>query len=505
MLNQKDISTWNSEDVQNWLKSINMTQYLSKFESNKINGYDLIYLTKEDLKSLGIVSIHDKNIILNSMKDALLQQLKLNVYFNNKNITIQLDFDPNFTVEQLTNSLKLIFKPISSIFLVANNNEVLMPNLKIIDLILYNPKIYKNFKIMLDSQLINSNTTFSNKDYSNNNDLLNNKPINSLPPKSSNINKKKYENYYKINAEENYNTDNNNTNPFNKTDLNNKIEKYQNTFITLDNNELNKNYLEKNDKFNSKYNSNVNNKNNNNNELKYNTEEPIINKYKTYGDFIKSNNLKNNNYNIELDNKNINNYEKIESKRDLKNKNNNETMGFNINKNYNINNNINNNNIYDYNRNITPNHNEPRRTKTLSTYRKKYSIENGELNFDDEEDKNKNKNKNIINNNNNLKYGTFTKEEDDDDNQKFSSEKRNFRTSEFNFNENNENNIDNNNYINKNNYNYRLNNGLINRNNYEFNSLIGTKDKVNDKMNNTSGFNDYRQYNNANDFGLKYN
>ena len=502
MLNQKDISTWNSGDVQNWLKSINMTQYISKFESNKINGYDLIYLTKEDLKSLGIVSIHDKNIILNSMKDALLQQLKLNVNFKDKNVTIQLDFDPNYTVEQLTNTLKLIFKTISSIFLVVNNNEILMSNLKIIDLILYNPKIYKNFKIMLDSQLTNSTTAtaiaFSNKDYSNNNDLLNNKPIISLPPKSSsNINKKKYENYYKMNVEENYNTDNNNTNPFNKTDFNNKNEKYQNTFITLDNNEFNKNYLEKNDKFNNKYNANSN-KNNINNEIKSNTEDPIINKYKTYGDFIKSNNLKNNNFNTDLDNKNINNYEKIESKRDLKNKNNNEAMGLNINKDYNLNN----NNIYDYNRNITPNQNETRRTKTLSTYRKKYSIENGELNLLEED-----KIKNRINNTNNLKYGAFNKEEDDD-NQKFSSEKRNFRTSEFNFNENNDNNnnnIDNNNFINKNNYNYRLNNGLINRNNFEFNSLIPTKDKVNDKMNNTSGFNDFRQYNNANDFGLKYN
>ena len=147
MIIQKDLSTWNSLDVVNWLKRINMTQYISKFESNNINGYDLIYLTKEDLRTLGIVSIHDKNIILNSMKDALLQQLKLNVNFKEKYITIQLDFDPNFTVEQLTNSLKTIFKPISSIFLVANNNEILMPNLKIIDLILYNPMVYKTLKL----------------------------------------------------------------------------------------------------------------------------------------------------------------------------------------------------------------------------------------------------------------------------------------------------------------------------------------------------------------------
>ena len=39
---QKDISTWNTEDISNWLRNLNMNQYISKFESNKINGYDLI-------------------------------------------------------------------------------------------------------------------------------------------------------------------------------------------------------------------------------------------------------------------------------------------------------------------------------------------------------------------------------------------------------------------------------------------------------------------------------
>ena len=90
MINQKDISTWNTNDISNWLKLINMSQYISKFESNKINGYDLIYLTKEDLKSLGILNIHDKNIILNSMKDALLKQLKLNINYKDKKITIRI-------------------------------------------------------------------------------------------------------------------------------------------------------------------------------------------------------------------------------------------------------------------------------------------------------------------------------------------------------------------------------------------------------------------------------
>ena len=479
MINQKDISTWNSDDVINWLKSLNMTQYLSKFESNKINGYDLIYLTKEDLKSLGIVSIHDKNVILNSMKDSLLQQLRLNINFKDKYVIIQLDFDPNFTVEQLTNTLKNIFKPVSSIFLVTNNNEILMPNLKIIDLILYNPTIYKNFKIMLDTQLTNSNINYSNKDYmNNNNDLSKNNILNNIPQKQ--INAKNFDNYYKLNVEENYKNENNDIKLFNKTDFNNK-EKYQNNFITLDNNNYNKEYLEKKDK----YNINSNRNNTNNNEIKYNLEEKMINQYKNYGDFIKNNNL--NNYETEINNKNITNYEKIDNKKELKIKKN-QGIGISLNKEFNSNN----NNIYDYNRNITPIQNDSKRTKTSSTYRKKYTIDNGELNFEIQEEKFKNKN-------NNINYSSLGK--DEEENQKFSSEKRNFRTGVNNSRVNYENNDLDNNYMNKNNYNYRANNGIMTRNNFDLNSLIG-KDKVNDKMNNTTGFNEFRQYNNTNDMNL---
>lgn len=479
MINQKDISTWNSDDVINWLKSLNMTQYLSKFESNKINGYDLIYLTKEDLKSLGIVSIHDKNVILNSMKDSLLQQLRLNINFKDKYVIIQLDFDPNFTVEQLTNTLKNIFKPVSSIFLVTNNNEILMPNLKIIDLILYNPTIYKNFKIMLDTQLTNSNINYSNKDYmNNNNDLSKNNILNNILQKQ--INAKNFDNYYKLNVEENYKNENNDIKLFNKTDFNNK-EKYQNNFITLDNNNYNKEYLEKKDK----YNINSNRNNTNNNEIKYNLEEKMINQYKNYGDFIKNNNL--NNYETEINNKNITNYEKIDNKKELKIKKN-QGIGISLNKEFNSNN----NNIYDYNRNITPIQNDSKRTKTSSTYRKKYTIDNGELNFEIQEEKFKNKN-------NNINYSSLGK--DEEENQKFSSEKRNFRTGVNNSRVNYENNDLDNNYMNKNNYNYRANNGIMTRNNFDLNSLIG-KDKVNDKMNNTTGFNEFRQYNNTNDMNL---
>ena len=333
MLNQKDISTWTTSDISSWLKSINMTQYVSKFELNKINGYDLIYLTKEDLKNLGVLNIHDKNVILNSMKRALLQQLKLSVNYKNKFAIIQLDFDPNYTVEQLIQSFKLIFKPGTEIFLAVNNNEILMPNLKIIDLILYEPKIYKNFKIVSDDISISMN---NNINYNNIYPSTEEKKILTKTP-----NKNVYKNYNNDNTdlEREYKTVGNiNAN----TNMNNKYTKSVTNFDNLENLYNNKKYT-----FDKKSLKNYTNNINNN----LNKNEELYSNYKTYNDYNKIKEIK-----IDNINNNINNNP----------------------------NNINNNNIYEYNTNINMkslNKNDINNINPTA-YRKNYSIKNGELNLD---------------------------------------------------------------------------------------------------------------------------
>ena len=403
VMNQKDISTWNTSDISSWLKSINMTQYIAKFELNKINGYDLIYLTKEDLKNLGITNIHDKNVILNSMKKALLNQLKLNVTYKNKSVIIQLDFDPNYTIEQLIQSLKLIFKPNNEIFLVVNNNEILMPNLKIIDLILYEPKTYKNFKIISDELNMNNNY---NKIYPNKED--NNKRLLAKTP-----NKSYYKNYYNIDFDkENKNIGKNNN--------------YSNSLVNIDNLEnlynkkkfgLDKNFLK--------------NYNNNYNDINMdNTNEEYYSNYKTYSDFnkikiFKKDELDNNNNNINIE-RNVNN-----------NINNNIDDNLNINyeNKYIKEANINNNKLYEIN-----NMNDLDKNNMFD-YKKNYSIKNNQLNLEV----------------NNIDINKIKNEEDDG--QKYSSEKRNFRLKDLKLNRNYGNNLDENNmYLEKNNYNYDLNN-----------------------------------------------
>ena len=330
-MNQKDISTWNTPDISSWLKSINMTQYVSKFELNKINGYDLIYLTKEDLKNLGIINIHDKNVILNSMKKALLNQLKLNLNYKNKNITVQLDFDPNYTIEQLIKSLKLIFKPNKEIFLVVNNNEILMPNLKIIDLILYEPKIYKNFRIISDEDFLNNyNNIFPNKEE--------NKKIFSKTPNKTLYYNNDFEKEYK-NVE--------------------KSNRYTNSMATGDNLE----HLYNKKKYGLEKNLLKNYSNNIGINLD-NANDEYYSNYKTYNDFNKIKALKKD----EFDN-NIN----------INNKINND-----INNNYYENKYIkeanmnNNNNLYE----IKTANNLNKNNTNIYDYKKNYSIKNGELNLE---------------------------------------------------------------------------------------------------------------------------
>ena len=156
----KDLSTWEWNDVKEWLTNNKMDKYISNFQKCQVNGYDLCYLANEDFNEMSISSFHDKNIILKSIRTLTLEQLKLKISYENKTINVQLDFDPSFTVDILSNELRELFHIQNKIYLTTGyDNEILMPNLKIVELILLNPTKYKQIKILneRDSGLFNSN------------------------------------------------------------------------------------------------------------------------------------------------------------------------------------------------------------------------------------------------------------------------------------------------------------------------------------------------------------
>ena len=76
-LNGKEISTWSNDDVTNWLKEINLSNYIDSFQNSQITGYDLCYLSNTELKEeLRINRLHDRSTLLKSIREALLDQCK---------------------------------------------------------------------------------------------------------------------------------------------------------------------------------------------------------------------------------------------------------------------------------------------------------------------------------------------------------------------------------------------------------------------------------------------
>jgi hypothetical protein len=74
----KDLSTWEWEDVSNWLQSNSMGQYQEVFQKYEINGYDLCYLTNEDLSEMRLTNFHDRNLILKNIRLMIIEQCTKN-------------------------------------------------------------------------------------------------------------------------------------------------------------------------------------------------------------------------------------------------------------------------------------------------------------------------------------------------------------------------------------------------------------------------------------------
>lgn len=76
-LNSKEISIWSNDDVIIWLKDLSLSIYQDNFQSNKMTGYDLCYLTNAELKDeFKINKYHDRSLIIKSIKEYLLDQCR---------------------------------------------------------------------------------------------------------------------------------------------------------------------------------------------------------------------------------------------------------------------------------------------------------------------------------------------------------------------------------------------------------------------------------------------
>jgi len=77
MFLNKELIDWDNQDVCNWLHNRNLRHHIETFEKSNINGYDLCYLTKEELKTeFKIPSFHERITIMKEIRRLAISHCK---------------------------------------------------------------------------------------------------------------------------------------------------------------------------------------------------------------------------------------------------------------------------------------------------------------------------------------------------------------------------------------------------------------------------------------------
>jgi hypothetical protein len=77
----KEIVLWDYKEVLQWLESKNIKNLIEIFSKQRINGYDLCFLTNEDLKNeLGIIKLHDRMKVLREIRKTLITNCIIFIY-----------------------------------------------------------------------------------------------------------------------------------------------------------------------------------------------------------------------------------------------------------------------------------------------------------------------------------------------------------------------------------------------------------------------------------------
>ena len=143
----------NDSELQEYLLEKKCSKNLiSQITENNLNSNDLINLINNDEELIKIFgeNYHDINFLKSLIKTEIDKNLKVKILLNDdREITLSLENDPEYTLENITHNLGLILDSSNKIFLTPKSNisEILLPNIKIIPRILSEPEKYCNLKV----------------------------------------------------------------------------------------------------------------------------------------------------------------------------------------------------------------------------------------------------------------------------------------------------------------------------------------------------------------------
>ena len=217
--NKKYISTYTTKEVTEFLKSLGLEELNQKIEELQIEGYDLCINNDALFNSLEILNPHNLIKLKKNIHLELLKELKIYFSFLGNLYPIQLENDPNLTIENISQNISEAFNIKEKFALSTMDNKILSSKLKFINLFLLEPEKYKTIKIFNPKEINNNHNIIINK----------NKIFDTTPSpisRKSDIIKKEIENFPYIYTS-NTNTIPNEDNQIIKNQINNNVEKDQ--------------------------------------------------------------------------------------------------------------------------------------------------------------------------------------------------------------------------------------------------------------------------------------
>ena len=148
---QTEISEWNTTDLCNWLLANKFRGISELFQKYSLSGYDLFYIDDNILKNeLNLKSFHERKVALKLIKKLTYEHLKLNVINSNgDNVILTLDNNPETKLGEISDYIGNMFNidPKDILFKDSTKQEVLSPTVKIVQLLILYPKIYKTLNV----------------------------------------------------------------------------------------------------------------------------------------------------------------------------------------------------------------------------------------------------------------------------------------------------------------------------------------------------------------------
>ena len=148
---KKEISEWNTTDLCNWLLANKFRGISELFQKYSLSGYDLFYIDDEILKNeLNLKSFHERKVALKLITKLTYEHLKLNVINSNgDNVILTLDNNPETKLGEIADYIGNMFNidPKDILFKDSTKQEVLSPTVKIVQLLILYPKIYKTLNV----------------------------------------------------------------------------------------------------------------------------------------------------------------------------------------------------------------------------------------------------------------------------------------------------------------------------------------------------------------------